>query len=472
MTGSSTFTHIIGTETEHRLYDSTGRLNSNNVIQELRVRPWPYGLWAQNSHRGTNGSRSYQDASNIIESAGPECTNGTQAMYYELAGSLFWSGYARICDRALGRAAQAWVIKANTSAHGASSGGHHTNISMPMGAHSYAENLRATVIQLKAFVATLQLISGAGLVLPREQKATRLGTPAYGYAISARAFHVTRDSGSAHSKDDMGNKPLFLDRNEALADKDLFWRLQICGLDSNILPTPIQLSLDILLILAEMAALEAIEPIQLVEDENLGHTAQRVSLDWRTPLDTDSHGTLTPLEIQWHYFHEAEVYVLKHRDGRGSDILEQWAEILTAFDTDEDVPSALNGKVDWVTKLLLLQGKEAKPGRLLTCDQAENLHFNYHAYRINASGVCLPVMLARHYGAPDLIRQVLSAMRNPPSDTRAWARGIFVASRPKDPTIDWQFVEGLRTPRFKLPDPSAPSTKQFDEFCRFLSRAS
>ena len=471
MTGSSTFTHIVGTEIEHRVYDLTGGVTPSVLRAKLEKLSWPYGVWSLGAHRGTNGCRAYFDAASIIEYAGPECTNGTDAMYYEIAGSLFWARMASLCERSLGNDAQAWVIKANTSAHGVSSGGHHTNISMPMVADSYKVNFFASVRQLKALVATLQLISGSGVVLPREAADTRLGTPEYGYAISARGSHVSRDAGPAFSTSEQGGKPLFLERNEPLADSAQFWRLQICGLDSNILPAAIQLKLDILLIMAEMAAMDAIDPIKLIEDPALGHSARRVSLDWRTPLETADHGTLTALEIQWHYYHEAEEYVLGHREGRGIDILEQWADILIAFDTDEDVPAALNGKVDWVTKALMLQRLAVKSDRPLTCDAAEHLHLKYHAYQFNASGSCLPVLLAQRYGSPDLAQHVLHAMRVAPSDTRACARGAFAALRLPDSRIDWEYVQALETPRFKMPDPSIPTTKEFRQFRRHLRKA-
>ena len=471
----STLIHVIGTETENRVHDSTAKVNHTVVVQEMQTRPRPYGAWSVGGHRGTNGARAYQDVGDVLEYAAPECTNGTDAMYYELAGIMFWSRYARICDRALGRAAQAWIMKSNTSSQGASSAGYHINISMPMASDTFEVNFAATVNQLKAFVATLQLISGAGVVLPSEQAVTRLGTPAYGYAISSRAIHVVCDaSKKAWSKPgDYVAKPLFLERNEPLADENRFWRLQICGLDSNILPAAIQLKLDILLIMAEMVAIGAINPIKLIEDKSLGqHTACRVSLDWRTPLETDGHGTLTPLEIQWYYFHEAEEYVIKYRDGRGADILQQWADILIAFDTDEDVPAALNGKVDWVTKALMLTRNEAKADQPFTYLAAENLHFNYHAYRINASGLCLPILLAQRYGAPDLTRRVVRAMRTPPSDTRAWARGTFIAAKPLTPAVEWDRIQALNSPVFGLPDPSLPTSPEFEKFMEGLTRAS
>jgi hypothetical protein len=464
---ASKHNHIVGTETEHDIRDTTGQVTKQTVTKAMPHRAARYGIARVGSLWGRNGCHAYGEVAEKVEWAGPECTTGHDAMVYEHAGSLFWALMALGADLDLGREPIAWILKTNSSHNGDSGGGNHINLSMPLRGLHYATAFGEAARFLKTFMVTFQIITGSGVVLPRQRADTLLGTPGYGYAISPRGFHVTKDSGYANTNTADGDKPIFLYRDEALADESRFWRLQISGLDSNILPSVLQFKLDLLLLMAEMVVAKAFKPLHIIEDSDTAHSMRRVSLNWRAPLRIARHGSLTPLEIQWRCFRQVENYIVNRRGGRGKALLEEWASLLKEFDTDDNIPAGLFGRVDWVTKAVLLEQRAKKLGSKFDYPRAEELHFAYHGFRFTTSGLCLPLRLIRRFGPPGIGRQIRRALHQPPTGTRAWCRGRYASLGISNAYASWEVigVDGGRG--IALPgDPSVPTTPQVEAFIK------
>jgi hypothetical protein len=474
MSKRSQFVHIIGTEVEHDVYDAEHLVRFCDVITALNACGVARRLGIRTSEallQCCNGGILYKDASEKAEHAGPECLNGTEAAEQEMAGTLMWAALALLADKAKSRTdGVTWILKTNTSQQAASSGGYQVNISMPMEeGRTFFNCLEEAAEKLRAFVASLQLITGTGVVLPLWSQ-TLIRRDNYAYAISPRGYHIGgEDIGSPHRAPTAPypSKPMFINKPEPLADPSRFWRLGISALDSGILFSPTQLKLDLLLLLAEMVATKQLRHApQLASEPGSPHPMRRISLDWRTRLELTNGRCMTALQIQWHYWRQVKAYVTHCRGGRGLELLEQWAALLKEFDTTEDIPRKLFGKVDWVTKIMLLDREAQKSGQALGYDEAEMRHFLYHAYHLNkAAGLCRPLSLLRRYSPPGTWQRVIRALRQPPIGTRAQGRGKFVTlliktKKTLGAQVSWTHVKTSLSNSVKLLDPAVPTTDE------------
>jgi hypothetical protein len=443
----SKFIHVIGTEAEHDVWDPTGEVKPDKVLKMLEPYAARLGYVKGGTLWGTNGSRNYGDAHMKVESAGPETRTGRQAARYELAGSFLWALMALMADLELGRTGTTLILKTNTSTNATTGGGNHVNISMPLSSgQTFDQAFREAVSYLQPFIATLQLLTGSGVVIPRVDAKTRLGGDQYSYGLSPRGFHIIEDYRGAASTAKNHDKPLFMARPEHHADVSQIWRFQICGLDSNILPRILEFKLDLLLFMAEMAAQKILKPFKLVKEAGRPHPAMLVSLDWRSRLQTDLGQSTTALEVQRDYLKQALSWC------GPTPLIDRWSLWLDQFDTDDDVPLTLFGIVDWVTKLVTIQREERKKG--FNYKRAEDLHFLYQGYRFSSKKECMPLRNLRRHGEPGILNQVWHAMHTPPDDTRAWGRGRLIAARPPDLTsVDWsRLLVGGNTLDQKYPD--------------------
>jgi hypothetical protein len=468
---SQFFTHVIATEVEHDVL-ALGGATYSLVGNALSTHGRRYGIATSTQQLWTEGGgRFYVDANKKVESAAGVSLDGTTAATHEFGGSLLWALMAAYADRELGHGPRAMVLKTNTIHKGDSAGGCHVNISMPLNGRTYSDQLARAVRYEKAFIITFQLIGGAGLVLPRVRAQSLLGGYDWNFGIGARYYHVgCRSAAAANNSSEYGNKPILLDRPEPHADDKLFWRKQICSMDSNILFDVIQLKLDLLLILAEMTAREAFDPIEIIEDSPDQSASKRISLNWRAGVKT-SIGTMTALQVQWWYFRKMWNYVTEERGGRGLEHLETWARLLTAFNTDEVVPWGLYGQVDWVTKLMMLMRRDEQAEYLLPYSKIEQYHFAYHGFRFRRGDLggpvplCIPIRLMNEFGPPGLLARAWRSLHEAPSGTRAEAMGRFIRLRPPIGTINWGELKIADAPAsVKIPDPSMATTPEFERY--------
>jgi len=462
-----------GTEVEHDVFDPQGRVDRNALLRVLMALADRWGVRNGSRLIDEAGGLDYADVSNKAEHGTPEFTNGRAGMLYEKAGSVRWAIVAHYLDVAMGRPPTTWILKTNTNYNGDSGGGNHLNFLMPGRSDTSLSDRSAAIEMLKTFVVTLELLVGAGVVIPRSRAKTRIQGENYGFAIGARGLHVVRYAGVANTSTADGNKPVFMDRYEPLADLDRFWRMMISGLDSNILPSVIVFKLDVLFLMAEMAIRGAITPIQLYEPVPLGSTEtpgnvcrsmRKLSCDWKLHLSVAEGPAreMTAREIQLQYFGQADKYVHSQPEPDPDQLalLDQWRRLLDGFDTDEDIPMDCFGLSDWVTKAARLKRREEKAGRPLTYDEAERIQFDYHGYRFRAGQRCTPLRLALRYGYPGIWRDIVRAGSTPPQDTRAWGRGQAVKLRPTDLNADgWVSMKVPGMGAIRMDDPRVPVTE-------------
>jgi proteasome accessory factor A len=172
--------------------------------------------------------------------------------------------------------------------------------------------------------------------------------------------------------------------------------------------------------------LSMIEDDFLPRDLSLASPVQalrQVSYDvsLRRPLELADGGHMTALEIQWEYLDRAKKYAEEQglaclgAEEVGAEVLRRWEEVLTGLETDF---LGLADQLDWVAKFRLMDGYRERHGLRWDDARLAAMDLQYHDLRPDKS-------LAARVGLSRLTSdsEVLTAVSEPPSDTRAYFRG-------------------------------------------------
>ena len=202
-------------------------------------------------------------------------------------------------------------------------------------------------------------------------------------------------------------------------------RLQVCIGDSNMSEEA-----EYLRVGTTMLVLDALEAGVLVDAPRIRRPIRamhqltadptlRVRLPLRPGGRRSHRRDVTALEIQHFYLDRCRRFV-ETRDEpnvEAREILDRWTEVLMAL---EDDPRSLVGRVDWVTKQLLLE----EAGRGADWEALKKIDVRYHELtsegyyaRLKPTGLA-SVMIP----PPELER----AQRTPPPDTPATMRGHYI----------------------------------------------
>ena len=103
----------------------------------------------------------------------------------------------------------------------------------------------------------------------------------------------------------------------------------------------------------------------------------------------------------------------------GAEVLRRWEQVLTGLETD---PDSVAGQVDWVAKRRLIEGWIDRHDAKWTDPRVAALALQYHDLRPERS-------LAGRLGLEEIVTEdeVLRAVTEPPTDTRAYFRGRCLA---------------------------------------------
>jgi proteasome accessory factor A len=135
------------------------------------------------------------------------------------------------------------------------------------------------------------------------------------------------------------------------------------------------------------------------------------------------------MEIQWSLLERARKYERSHGlscvgEELGADVLHRWEMVLTGLEHDRD---SVADVVDWVAKQRMVEGfaerHHVRPGD----PRLKALDLQYHDMRPDKC-------LATRVGLQTMVTadEVLAAMTNPPTTTRAYFRGRCLAKWPAD----------------------------------------
>jgi proteasome accessory factor PafA2 len=363
----------------------------------------------------TNGSRYYVDHAHP-EYSTPECADALELVCADKAGERILARSMLAARRVVEPGQEIVVYKNNSDGKGNSYGTHE----------NYLVDRRVAfaslVRHLLPWFVTRQVFTGAGKV------GAENGAAAVDYQISQRADFFEEEVGLETTL----KRPIVNTRDEPHADPQQYRRLHVIAGDANLCEVATFLKVGTTAIVLAMIEDEFVtKDLSIVGPVNAMRT---VSHDptCRATVDLHEGGRATAIEVQWEFLRLAQKYADEigleacGGDTVGGQVLARWESVLGALERD---PSALDGQLDWVTKLALLDAYASRDSLEWSDPKLSLLDLQYHDVRPDRS------LYERLVGAGKVERlvtedDVVRAMTEPPASTRAYFRGECLAHWP------------------------------------------
>jgi Pup amidohydrolase len=354
----------------------------------------------------TNGARYYVDHAHP-ELSTPECADALSVVRFDRAAEEILVRSMAAARRTLPDGQEIVVYKNNSDGKGNSYGCHENYLmdrSVPFG--------RIVTHVIPHFV-TRQIYTGAGKVGPETGGATLAEVP---YQLSQRADFFEEEVGLETTL----KRPIVNTRDEPHADAQKYRRLHVIVGDANLSEVATFLKVGTTAILLAM-----IEDDAFVREIHLAapvHAIRQVSYDpsLRRTVELDDGSSMTALEVQWELFDQAKKYAEDQGleavgEEVGAEVLARWESVLAGLEAD---PLSLTAQVDWVAKYRIIEGYRERHGLEWDDARLAAMDLQYHDLRPEKS-------LAARAGLERLVteEETLTAMSEPPSDTRAYFRG-------------------------------------------------
>jgi proteasome accessory factor PafA2 len=356
----------------------------------------------------TNGARYYVDHAHP-EYSTPECLDALELVVADKAGERILARSMRAASRLLDPGQEIVVYKNNSDGKGNSYGTHENYLVDRAVPFAYL------VRHLLPWFASRQVFTGAGKV------GSENGAGVVDYQISQRADFFEEEVGLETTL----KRPIVNTRDEPHADPQLYRRLHVIAGDANLCEVATFLKVGTTAIVLAM-----IEDDFIDKDFSLAASVPAMRVVSHDPtcratveLADGSH--LTAVELQWEFLRLARKYAddigLEFCGGHavGTMVLDRWERVLTALET---APSSLDGQLDWVTKLRLLDAYATRDGLEWGDPKFALLDLQYHDVRSERS---LYERLVRAGTVERLVEEadVMAAITEPPASTRAYFRG-------------------------------------------------
>lgn len=362
----------------------------------------------------TNGARYYVDHAHP-EYSTPECSDALELVLADKAGERILARSMRAAKRLLEPGQEIVVYKNNSDGKGNSYGTHENYLvdrQTPFG---------SLVRTLLPWFVSRQIFTGAGKV------GTENGANPVDFQLSSRADFFEEEVGLETTL----KRPLVNTRDEPHADPQKYRRLHVIAGDANLCEVATFLKIGTMAIVLGMIEdnffdkdMSIIGPVHAVRtvshDPSLGAT-----------IDRTDGGSCTALELQWEFLRLAQKYAdetgLELCGGEvGHEVLRRWEATLTDLERD---PMTLNGQLDWVTKLALLDAYRERDQLTWDNPKLALLDLQYHDVRPDRS---LYERLVRAGKVERLVDEaaVETAMTEPTDSTRAYFRGQCLARWP------------------------------------------
>jgi len=385
-----------------------------------------------------NGARLYTDHAHP-EYSTPECLSARNAVACDKAGEV-------ILREALQAARETFpsmkigLFKNNVDYWGHSYGCHE-NYLMDAEAHQecFVRNPDKVLRSLVPFLVTRQLFAGAGKVGPDIG-----GDPQRRYVLSQRAHAIEHVFGL----ETMYARPIINTREEHHADSKRFRRLHLILGDANMNEFACFLKIGTTQIVLQM-----LEDDFLTEDLTLRDpvNALRRVAEFDFAVELADGRTISSLDIQGMFLSKAEQYVRSKTGREAPDaelILEYWAHALNGLERLRlskdfeliDDPLQLAWSLDWVAKLWLIQRFRNSKSRAWDSPELRVFDLQYHNIEVEEG-------LFAHLQNQGLTSRVLDdseilrAVKEAPSDTRAYFRAKCIEKFPEEILlVNWEVV--------------------------------
>src|SRR6202048_3127961 len=334
----------------------------------------------------TNGARLYVDHAHP-EYAAPECTDPLDAVIWDKAGERVMEAAARHVASVPG-AAKLQLYKNNVDGKGASYGSPAKHLM------SRQTPFSAVISGLTPFLVSRQVITGSG----------RVGIgPAGdepGFQLSQRADYIEVEVGLETPLKHV----IIGDAN--LAETSTYLKLGSTALVLDLIEEGTAHSID----LTDLALARPVHAVHAISrDPSLRAT---VAL-------ADGRG-VTGLALQRIYLDRvAKLVDGRDHDARAADIVETWAHVLDQLERD---PMECAELLDWPAKLRLLEGFRHRENLSWSAPRLHLVDLQYSDVRLDKGPYN---RLVARGSMKRLVteQQVLDAVDNPPTDTRAYFRG-------------------------------------------------
>jgi len=361
----------------------------------------------------TNGARYYVDHAHP-EYSTPECADVLELVCADKAGERILARSMQAARRLLGSGQEIVVYKNNTDGKGNSYGCHENYLvdrSVPF----------ATLVRhLLPWFVTRQVYTGAGKVGGEN------GTGHTGYQLSQRADFFEEEVGLETTL----KRPIINTRDEPHADPQKYRRLHVIVGDANLCEVATFLKVG-----ATALVLAMIEDDFIDKDYSIASSVpsmRAVSHDptCRATVELVDGGTISAVDLQWEFLRLAQKYAddvgleACGGDEVGQQVLERWESVLAGLERD---PMTLDGQLDWVTKLSLLDAYRKRDSIEWDDPKMALLDLQYHDVRPEKS---LFERLVRAGKVERLVEEadVINGMTEPPPSTRAYFRGQCLAT--------------------------------------------
>jgi proteasome accessory factor A len=282
-----------------------------------------------------NGARFYNDHTHP-EYSTPECRTLKDLLAHDRAGERIIERAAARRNRSLG-GAPVQLYKNNTDFHGHSYGCHDNYLvrrSIPF---------PDLVTGLIPFLVSRQVIAGSGKAGSEAQES---GFVPGGYQLSQRADFMETDL----SVDTMHNRPILNTRDEPHADPAQYRRLHLIIGDANMCEYATALKIGTTQLVLELIERGAAPILELEQPVTAVKQVSR-DADLKATVRLRDGRLLSGLDIQEQYYTAAR-QALAGSDPETDWILQEWGDTLRLLTQDR---TQLIGKLDWVTKLWLLE---------------------------------------------------------------------------------------------------------------------
>lgn len=368
----------------------------------------------------TNGARFYNDHTHP-EYSSAECRSLRDLIAQDRAGERIVQAAAHRRNQALG-GPYVQLYKNNTDFHGHSYGCHDNYLaarSIPFA--SLTEGLLP-------FLVSRQVIAGAGKVGRESQES---GFHPGSYQLSQRADFMECDL----SVDTMHNRPILNTRDEPHADRTRYRRLHLIVGDANMCEYATALKVGTTRLVLDLIARGLAPSLQLEHPVAAIRTISH-DPDLKAQVKRTDGAMISGLELQTAYC-DAARKTLGGSDDETDWIIQAWEDTLTHLYRDR---SKLVGRLDWVTKLWLLETFMQEERLTWEAPWLASLDLEYH--NVNPErGLFLGLEAEGKTSRLVTEADIDAALTNGPRDTRGGIRGLCIRRfRDQIKSMQWERI--------------------------------
>ena len=358
-----------------------------------------------------NGGRYYVDHAHP-EYCTPECTNARDVVTYEKAGDLILHLSCMAAEKLLPAEQEVLIYKNNTDYKGHSYGGHENYLM------SRQVEFDDIVQGMIPFFVTRQIITGAGKV------GSENGSEPAEFQITQRADFFETEVGLST----MVARPIINTRDEPHADEKAYRRFHVIVGDSNMSEFSIYLKVGITAIVLKLIEKGVVgDQFNLVKPVSQNQIVSRDLTCKRNVLLEDGR-RLTPIEIQRLYLDLAHKHLQPHEiTSVMEDVMAKWEFVLDQLETD---PMSLDQYLDWVIKKRVIDAFIERHNLDWLDSRVRMVDLQYHDIRPDKG---LYARLKKNGRVHQIVdhAEVVRAITDPPTDTRAFFRGSCLQKFPE-----------------------------------------